>query len=271
MTTAKFETIFDYQARIGFTMHLGSVPATRELVKLCQLLPGFRVLDVGCGAGRTPVMLAKEYGVHVVGVDIHPGMVASAAALARREKMEKRARFRTGDAQALPFDDNSFDAVIAESVTVFTEDPSQAIAEYLRVVKPGGYVGLNEATYLQPDPPQEIRNWAAQDLGMMAEPLTSAEWRSMMKDAGLRLATVRLFPLNIRQQSSLARKRYGMLGMVQTWSKRLGLYLKYPEARPVMRTGTEGDPAQLMDYLGYGLYVGRKPDWPRRRRRLLPR
>ena len=135
-----FKTIFDYQARIGLTMHLGGVPATRELVKLCQVLPGFNVLDVGSGAGRTPVLLAKEYGVHVIGVDLHPGMVSVATRLIRQEKLEGQVRFRQADVQALPFEENTFDAVIAESVLAFVPDKQRAVSEFLRVVKPGGYV-----------------------------------------------------------------------------------------------------------------------------------
>jgi ubiquinone/menaquinone biosynthesis C-methylase UbiE len=257
---AEFKTVFDYQARIGLTMHLGSVPATRELVKLCQVLPGFRVLDVGSGAGRTPVLLAKDYGVQVVGVDLHPGMVSVATRLARQEKLEGKVRFRQGDAQALPFEDNSFDAVIAESVTAFVSDKQKAVAEYLRVVKPGGYVGINEATYLQSDPPKEIRESAANDLGLMVEPLLSKQWEQLMRNVGLYFLAVRLFPLNLRKQTSQTLKRYGVRGIAQTWGRSLGLYLQHPEARQIMRTGSDGYPAGLMDYLGYGLYIGRKPD-----------
>jgi len=255
-----FQTIFDYQARIGLTMHLGGVPATRELVKLCHVLPGFNVLDVGSGAGRTPVLLAKEYGVRVMGMDQHPGMVSVATRLVRQEHLEGQVRFRQGDAQALPFEDNTFDAVIAESVTVFVPDKQKAISEYLRVVKPGGYVGINEVTFLQPDPPQEILEWAANDFGLKAEPLFSHQWEMLLNQAGLRSLTRRLFPLNLRNQTSQTLKRYGMRGMAQTWRRSLGLYLQHPEARKIMRVGSDGYPKGLMDYLGYGLYVGRKPD-----------
>lgn len=262
----EIKTIFDFQARVGLTKHLGSLPATRQLISLCQILPGFHVLDVGSGAGRTPILLAKEYEVTAVGVDIHPGMVETAKAQAYREGVEGEVSFRLGDAQDLPFDDNSFDAVIVESVTAFPPDKQKAVNEYKRVVRPGGYVGMNETTYLQADPPAEIWAWASQDLSMEAEPLTSEEWQVLMKNAGLQIITARLFPLDIKKQASLTMKRYGFRSLMRTWSSAFGLYLRHPETREIFKGGEGGLPNGLMDYLGYGLYVGRKPDFPRRNR-----
>ena len=54
------------------------------------------------------------------------------------------------DAQCLPFADRTFDAVICESVTAFVPGKLRAVAEYARVMRPGGYVGLAEGTWLTP-------------------------------------------------------------------------------------------------------------------------
>jgi len=238
----------------------GEPPATRALVKLCQILPGYRVLDVGCGAGRTPVYLAKEYDLNVIGVDIHPGMVAASKALAKFERVETQVSFRLADAQDLPFNDDSFDAVIVESVTVFPLDQQQAVNEYARVLKPGGYLGMNESSYLQPNPPEAIVAWAGQDTAMKACIHTSQGWQALLKKAGLEIMAVRLFPLDIKKEAAETMKRYGVRGLARSWSRALGLYLTQPEARNLLRQGTTGIPTGLMDYFGYGLYVGRKPD-----------
>ncbi len=174
----EIKTVFDFQAQVGLTKHMGSLPATRELVKLCHILPGYRVLDVGCGAGRTPVYLAKEYQLRVVGVDIHPGMVAASRELAQREKVEDRVSFWKADAQDLPFEDNSFDAVIAESVTAFPPNQQQAVNEYARVLKPGGFLGMNESTYLQPNPPADIQAWVSQEAAMHAHIHSRGGWQA---------------------------------------------------------------------------------------------
>lgn len=83
-------------------------------------------------------------------------MVARSRERAEREKVTDRVEYRVADAQDLPFDADRFDAVITESVTVFPEDKQKAVSEYVRVTKPGGYVGLNESVWLKVPPPPEI-------------------------------------------------------------------------------------------------------------------
>jgi len=256
----EIKTVFDFQAEVGLTKHMGSLPATRELVKLCKILPGYCVLDVGCGAGQTPVYLAKEYHLRMVGVDIHPGMVAASEALARREKVEGRAIFRQADAQDLPFGDDFFDAVIVESVTAFPPDQQRAVNEYVRVLKHGGLLGMNESTFLQPDPPEEIVAWVSQEVAMRARIHTSQGWRYLMKRAGLEVIAARLFPLDAKKETAETMRRYGMRSLVRTWSKAFGMYVTRPEVRAIMKQGATEVPQGLMDYFGYGLYVGRKPD-----------
>jgi arsenite methyltransferase len=256
----EIKTVFDFQAQVGLTKHMGSLPATRELVKLCQILPGYRVLDVGCGAGRTPVYLAKEYQLRVVGVDIHPGMVAASRELAQREKVDDMVSFWKADAQDLPFEDNSFDAVLAESVTAFPSNQQQAVNEYARVLKPGGYLGMNESTYLQPNPPAEIQAWVSQEAAMHAQIHTSRGWQRLLENAGLEIMSVRLFPLDVKKEAAQTMKRYGMRGLARTWSRALGMYITQPEVREIMKQGTTEVPQGLMDYFGYGLYTALKPD-----------
>lgn len=147
---------FDFAAEAGLTKHFGSVEATDKMVELCQIDPASYVLDVGCGVGATPCYLAKKNGCRVVGVDILPKMVKRSNERAVKMSVTDRVKFRVADAQDLPFEDGRFDAVITESVTSFPEDKQLAVNEYTRVIKPGGFVGLNESTWLKEPPP---RNW----------------------------------------------------------------------------------------------------------------
>ena len=141
------QTFFDFAAEVGLTKHIGGLEATEALLELCHISKGKYVLDVGCGAGVTPVFIAKRYGCKVIGIDISEGMVEKSKERAKRERVTDRVKFRVADAQDLPFDDNIFDAVITESVTAFPEDKQKAVNEYVRVTKPGGYIGLNELNY----------------------------------------------------------------------------------------------------------------------------
>ena len=147
------EHFFDFAAEVGLTKHLGNVDATDKLAELCHMNQGKYILDVGCGSGATAAYLAQECGCRVMGVDILPRMVDRAQELTKRKGVADLTEFKVADAQELPFPDGQFDAVITESVTAFPEDKQKAVNEYVRVLKPGGYVGLNESTWLKTPPP----------------------------------------------------------------------------------------------------------------------
>jgi SAM-dependent methyltransferase len=164
------------------------------------------------------------------------------------------------DAQDLPFEDDLFDAVITESVTAFPEDKQRAVDEYARVVKPGGYVGLNESTWLKVPPPPDVVAWAAQDLGGSVKPLTSDEWVGLLSGAGLEVDTVKVRGVSVRNESLGILQRYGCVGMLRVWRRTLSLYLRNPAYREFVK-GVRQDglvPDNLTEYFGYGVFVGRK-------------
>ena len=142
------EVIYYLVADVGFRreFHFGGLEATRELVELCHIDKNKYVLDVGYGSGKTACYVAKRYGCRVVGVDLLERMIDRSNERAKREGVEDRVRFRVADAQNLPFEDNLFDVVVGEFITGLLDDKRRGVNEYLRVTKPGGYVGLNEAT-----------------------------------------------------------------------------------------------------------------------------
>ena len=109
----------------------------RKSLELMGVRPGDTVLDVGCGAGDEVVALARMVGEsgHAVGVDMSETMVAEG----RRRAADAgvRADFKVGDAQALPFEDRSFDAVRIERTLQHLPDPDRALRELRRVCRPG--------------------------------------------------------------------------------------------------------------------------------------
>jgi ubiquinone/menaquinone biosynthesis C-methylase UbiE len=117
--------------------HSESVSHRAEhLLNYAQPAPGKRYLDVGTGNGAVAVHMARTHQMDVIGVDVDPEQIQLAQAAA---KGVSNVRFQTLDGRALPFDDGSFDIVSAFKVTHHIPNWQDALAEMLRVVKPGGY------------------------------------------------------------------------------------------------------------------------------------
>jgi len=114
-------------------------PFGQAMFESAQLMPGERVLDVGCGYGTTTIEASRRVQPqgHVVGVDIAAAMLApahrrvSALALDNVELLE-------ADAQVHEFDSGSFDAVLSRFGMMFFEDPEAAFANLARALRPGG-------------------------------------------------------------------------------------------------------------------------------------
>lgn len=249
---------FDFAAEVGLTKHIGGVEATEALIERCHISRGSYVLDVGCGVGVTPCFIAKKHGCRVVGVDISERMIERSKERAKKEKATDRVEFRVADAQDLPFEDHIFDAVLSESVIAFSEEKQKVINEYLRVTKPGGYVGLNEATWLKVPPPPDVVAWVSQDIGYNAKPLTVDEWTGLLETAGAKEITVRTYKINTQDEARGLLRRYGLGEMLRVmWRMRL-LYTKNPAYRSFVKGVRESGiiPENLEEYFGYGLFVG---------------
>lgn len=137
---------------LGDSFHPGGSETTRRLANMLSLSPGSRVLDVACGKGTTAVFLAKKFGCKVVGVDYGGQNVEVSRALAQAEKLEGRVQFERSDAENLPFRDESFDTVICECAFCTFPQKAVAAAEFNRVLRPGGRVGISDLTRVEAFP-----------------------------------------------------------------------------------------------------------------------
>lgn len=253
-------TFFDFAAEVGLTKHIGGLEATEALADLCHVGEGKYVLDVGCGVGVTPCYLAKRHHCRMVGVDILEGMIAKSRKRAKQEGVEDQVEFRVADAQELPFEDNTFDVTITESATAFPLDKKKAVDEYVRVTKPGGYIGLNESTWIKFPPPPQILDWVAQDIGANVMPLTAAEWSGLLETAGLDEISTRTFLIDLQVESKGILQRYGWMEILGIFGRMLSLYFRSAAYRKFVREVQQERviPENLNEYFGYGLYMGRK-------------
>ncbi len=249
------EVIYELVAYVGFKkhFHLGGLKATRELTGLCHIDRDKYILDIGCATGKTACYIAKGYGCRVVGVDILERMVDSSKKRAKREGVEDRVEFRVADARELPFEDNLFDVVIGEFITGLLDDKQRGANEYLRVAKPGGYIGLNEATWVKTPPPTELVEYLSRTYGVKGELLTSDGWEELLVGTGLRDIVGRAYKVN----SLRSNKRDDVIDLLGVWHRFLYLYIRNSTFRRFIKEGLS-IPKNLLEYLGYGIYVGRK-------------
>lgn len=131
----------------------------RKMVVEKTLSLGDRVLDCGAGTGSTALLAAQKVGLDgkVTLYDMSDGMLAVAKERAAAAGVRERVEFQTGDMLDLPFEDQSFDAVLSTYSMCPLYDPAKGALELYRVVKPGGRIGIAHST----DPERPLVKWLA--------------------------------------------------------------------------------------------------------------
>ena len=112
------------------------------IAKLARITNSSTVLVVGCGAGGTALYLAETTGAAVYGIDISPGSIRVAKALASKSLAREKLHFQMGDANALSFLPNTFDLVVTEFMAFFLQ--GSAFEGLFSVLKFGGQIALAE-------------------------------------------------------------------------------------------------------------------------------
>ncbi len=113
--------------------------AAEGFVGRLDIQPGMKVLDVACGSGNLAIVAAKK-GADVTGVDIADNLVEAAKRRAGTEGLN--IKFEQGDAEALPYEDNTFDLVMTMFGAMFAPRPDVTAGELVRVCKPGGTIAM---------------------------------------------------------------------------------------------------------------------------------
>lgn len=249
---------FEFQASWGLTKHMGGLGATRKLIEDCHIDEGSCVLDVGSGVGITACILAGEYGCEVVGLDLSEMMVERSRERAKRKKVEGKVEFKVGDARDLPFGQGIFDAVLCESVVAFPEDKQKVIHEYVRVTKPGGYVGMNEVTWID-SPPPELEEYLSRALGQ-AKFLDADGWKNLLKNSGLKEIAAAAYKTSALSQWASEVRLMDPRDYLGAWGKLFSLFFKSPEVRQWVREiiAPPKSVFKLFEYFGFGLYRGKK-------------
>lgn len=147
MSTASTPEMQSLKSRLKTTWEAGDfaeiaksiVPTAEAFVDRLGIQPGMKVLDVACGSGNLAIIAAKK-GADVTGIDIAENLIETAKKRAAEEGLN--INFEQGDAEDMPYADNSFDLVMTMFGAMFAPRPDVTAAELLRACKPGGRVAM---------------------------------------------------------------------------------------------------------------------------------
>jgi ubiquinone/menaquinone biosynthesis C-methylase UbiE len=156
---------------------------TNLVLDLAGPLSSRRVLDVGCGDG-TYALIAADKGASVTAVDTTESMMEAARGRAFEARVE--IRFERADASRLPFNDDSFDVVLAVTVLCFVEDATLAVKEAARVLAPGGRLVLADLNRWSTWAAwRRARGWLGSSTWRKARFRTARELAFLARSAGL--------------------------------------------------------------------------------------
>lgn len=238
---------------LGESFHPGGLRMTKRLGEKIELAQGMRVLDVASGKGESAIFLAETLGCEVVGIDFGPENVRQASGRARESKVAQLVTFRQGDAEKIDFPEASFDAIICECAFCTFPNKHAAASEFVRVLKPGGRVGLSDLTRAATLPPEltGLLAWVA----CIADARPVDEYAGYLESAGMENVEVEL------KDEALAEMVRGIQGKLlgaELMSKLKNLDLEgvdFTQAKTLARAAAD---AVGMKTLGYAIISGQR-------------
>jgi SAM-dependent methyltransferase len=234
-------------------IHPGGRSSTNLLLDWAAVQPGEKVLDIGCGVGTTAIRLGREAGADVVAADISPLMRDRATKNVAAAGGQQRVRVDAADILGLPYEDDSFDCVVAEAVTMFV-DRERAAKELARVCRPRGRVLATEFFWRRPPTPEARQLF----LGEVCPGLrfdSVDEWVRIYSGAGLTNVRTETGPFDMMTpRGFLADEGAHAAAVMVRGLSRLAYIRKLVWLMPRM--------SRAVPYLGYIVVQARKPEAP---------
>jgi cyclopropane fatty-acyl-phospholipid synthase-like methyltransferase len=223
---------------------------TRRVTDSLGLRAGERLLDAGCGPGATAIQVAEETGARVTGISVSDFDIRTANRRADSRGLADRVRFTHGDYMALSYPDHSFDAVMAVESLLTAPDLGRVLAEFHRVLRPGGRVTLCHYTREPGMNAEQVTRFIA-SISVNRLP-TLAEWAQALRGAGF----------SVEEHIQCGPRVYGMghkyLRAIE--GRRAELVGRFGEAAVARFTqGLQGFYAPRPEDIGYAIISGRKP------------
>jgi SAM-dependent methyltransferase len=187
----KKEVGHNFLAKLGKKrLRPGGVAATNWLIQQAQLNKDSRVLEVACNMCTTSIQLARQYQCRITGIDMDTRALEKARRNIREANLEAFIQVQQGNAMSLPFEDESFDVIINEAMLTMLNGPAKqkAVAEYHRVLKPGGLLLTHDIT-LTKDQAADSLSELHHTIHVRVEPLPLMQWEQLFYGAGFHKVT----------------------------------------------------------------------------------
>ncbi|WP_434659180.1 SAM-dependent methyltransferase [Klebsiella sp. MISC125] len=176
-----------FLASLGKTrLRPGGVEATEWLFQQAGLTPDSKVLEVACNMGTTSIELAQRFRCSVYAIDMDKDALAIARQNIVREGVDNRVLVMEANANRLPFPDGTFDVVINEAMLTMYGDKAKErlVAEYFRVLKPGGRLLTHDIMYTQEALEEGARMQLQGVVKSNVSPLSAEGWQALFERTG---------------------------------------------------------------------------------------
>lgn len=198
-----------FLASLGKTvLRPGGKKATARLLTDTHISSKTKVLEVATNMGTTAIHIAKTYGAQVVGIDLNKEAVKQANENVNLHNVADLVTITQGNAVKLPFEDNSFDVVLNEAMLTMLphEMKEKALQEYIRVLKPGGYLATHDLL-IKPSPVQVAPQIAdlREAIVVKAQPLNESDWTTLFQEQGFSHVLAQVGELHLLSFAGLLR------------------------------------------------------------------
>lgn len=242
---------YQFMAEIGKkVIHPGGSRSTTEMLEFARLNNNEHILEVGCGVGTTATRIAKDYGSNVTALDIDHAMIEKAKVNTKNNNIDDKVKVEKGDIQNLPYENNSFDCVFIEAVTMFV-NREKAASEVLRVCKQGGRVLDHEFIWRKP-PTIETRRMFEGEVCPGINFDTPKDWISLYKEAGLKDIQTKTGPFAMMTPAGFIRDE-GLVNMFVIMARCMSRWAYMKKMAWLMSRMSK-----VMPYLGYIVISGKK-------------
>jgi SAM-dependent methyltransferase len=226
------------QDLLGDSFHPGGKALSARLIHSLGLPPGAQVLDAACGIGTTTRIMSNQFGLMATGVDLSRDNVNKATALAKGSA--NAINFVCGPVDSLPFADESMDAVICECAVSTFGNQADVLAEFNRILKPGGALAISDMA-VERELPTEIATQIA-PWTCLAEAHSVQGYQRLFLDAGFSIVGYADESFGLHEMVADLKRKLLAAGLGKALGAINGAELSISEARRLL-----GSAKQLID------------------------